>query len=254
MQETWASIVAAHSSEKIEVMGTFLTQLTTYLLLALFFTPLDFSDPLVLRNYGLRAMTKRVKVSLLRKFGISAFRNQLIAAALHALQLALFQRLALPTPISRVTASIPNFREVFRDIFLCTLGREVLYYYLHRLLHNPRLYFHIHKHHHQFAPPLAIAGHHFHPVDYIITGVLPVVIPAWVLKAHVLTMWLNIILVFTEASVVHCRYNFYEMFDLKPTSHDLHHKYNNVNFGVFGAMDYIHGTNFLGERQSIVRK
>ena len=67
-------------------------------------------------------------------------------------------------------------------------------------------------------------------------------------------MWLNIILVFTEASVVHCRYNFYEMFDLKPTSHDLHHKYNNVNFGVFGAMDYIHGTNYLGERQSVTRR
>jgi sterol desaturase/sphingolipid hydroxylase (fatty acid hydroxylase superfamily) len=241
--------VTSYPPETVEVMGTLVTQVTAYSILALVFAPLNY-DLSLLGNYKLRSTSQRIDLNLHGRFFVSALRNQLIAAILHVLYLIALRQIGLPTPICRVTAQIPPFAEVLIDILLCTFGREILYHYLHRMLHHPRVYPYFHRHHHQFNSPVALAGLYFHPVDYILTGVLPIMLPAWVIRVHILTMWLNTILVFTEASVVHCRYDFYGILDLKPKSHDLHHKHKTVNSGVMGIMDYLHGTKFLEKSEA----
>lgn len=253
MERIWIKIVSTYSPEIIEVTGTLLTQLTTYLLLALVFMPLDFSNPFILRNYQLRSTRKPLEFYVWRKFVKSALQNQLIVAILHYVQLLMLRRLVFITSLCRITAEIPPLGEVVADIIICTFSREVLFYYFHRFLHHPLIYRYFHKTHHQFTPPVALAGQHFHPVDYFLTGILPVIIPAFLMRVHVFTMWLNIILVSTEAFVVHCGYDFYGLLDLKPKSHDLHHKHSNVNYGVMGIMDYVHGTRYVEKSQLQLR-
>ena len=43
---------------------------------------------------------------------------------------------------------------------------DAYYYFVHRLLHHPKLYPYVHKLHHQYNLNVAIATEYIHPLDY----------------------------------------------------------------------------------------
>ena len=45
--------------------------------------------------------------------------------------------------------------------------RQVNFYYLHRLLHHPRLYASVHKMHHEYSAPFALMAIYCHPVELV---------------------------------------------------------------------------------------
>lgn len=121
------------------------------------------------------------------------------------------------------------------------LAEEVMFYYIHRVLHEPKFYFAIHRLHHHYIHPVALTALATHPLEHLLLNVLPIVASAHYLHvpANVVQLWT--VLATVNAVLAHCGYR-----TLDATGfHDLHHKYIRGNFGFLGLMDYLHGTSLV---------
>ncbi|KFY40934.1 hypothetical protein V495_05172 [Pseudogymnoascus sp. VKM F-4514 (FW-929)] len=139
----------------------------------------------------------------------------------------------------RIDTSLPGAFEIIRDLVFCIAIREVLFYYSHRLLHQPRFYVPIHKFHHRFIAPVAMAAEFAHPLEHILSNMLPVSVPPQLIGAHIITAWAFIAYVLLETVTVHSGYDFGGNL---ASMHDLHHEKFMVNFGTVGWLDRFHGT------------
>ncbi len=68
---------------------------------------------------------------------------------------------------------LPTFQWVLLELSICILIEELVFYYSHRLLHNPRIYKYIHKKHHEWTAPIAITAIYCHPIEHIFSNLLP---------------------------------------------------------------------------------
>jgi len=73
----------------------------------------------------------------------------------------------------RELPSLPYAIASFVFFIIC---REISFYYSHRLLHHPLLYKHIHKKHHIWTSPVAIAATYAHPVEHVVSNVIPLIL------------------------------------------------------------------------------
>jgi methylsterol monooxygenase len=69
---------------------------------------------------------------------------------------------------------LPTLSKAVTDLFVYLVVEEILFYYFHRLLHHPHVYKHIHKVHHQWTAPIAITAVYCHPIEHIVSNLLPV--------------------------------------------------------------------------------
>ena len=70
----------------------------------------------------------------------------------------------------------PGPVQIVLEIICFMLLREIFFYYSHRLLHHPKIYRHIHKQHHEWQTPIAIAAIYCHPVEHIVSNALPILV------------------------------------------------------------------------------
>ena len=126
---------------------------------------------------------------------------------------------------------------------------DALFYAGHRLLHHPRLYSHVHKVHHAFSHSVSIAATATHPLEYLLSNVLPFVAGPTLLGAHCATIYLWTLFRSAETVVHHSGYDFpFTLFSVLPfqgsaLEHDLHHSKNTGNFGsMFIIWDTVFGT------------
>jgi sterol desaturase/sphingolipid hydroxylase (fatty acid hydroxylase superfamily) len=163
------------------------------------------------------------------------------------MQLFVLRRLTLQKTVYRIEPSLPSIPEILFSVLICTLGREFVFYYGHRALHYPLVYRHFHKQHHKFTTPIALASECCHPVEHILSNILPIIIPPTLLRVHIVVFWLFMTGAILQASVAHSGYDFwFSIFGWRPKVHDLHHELFNVNYGLLGLMDWVHGTRYTG--------
>ncbi|XP_072846127.2 fatty acid hydroxylase domain-containing protein 2 [Pogona vitticeps] len=138
---------------------------------------------------------------------------------------------------------LPTFHWFVLEMAICTLIEEILFYYSHRLVHHPLLYKHIHKKHHEWTAPIGIVSLYAHPVEHVVSNVLPVVTGPFLLRSHVIstTAWLSLALLATTVS--HCGYHLPLL--PSPEFHDFHHLKFNQCYGVLGLLDRLHGTDTI---------
>jgi methylsterol monooxygenase len=138
---------------------------------------------------------------------------------------------------------LPTFHWVLCELVVFTLVEEIMFYYSHRVLHHASIYKYIHKKHHEWTAPIGVTSIYAHPIEHIVSNMLPPVMGPFIMSSHFATalMWFNLALVSTTIS--HCGYHF--PFLPSPEAHDFHHQKFVNNFGVLGVLDRLHGTDTL---------
>ena len=90
-----------------------------------------------------------------------------------------------------------------------------------RLFHQPLLYEHIHKTHHEITDPFSIASIYCHPLEHFLLNLFPVTLGPLLLGAHLSTFWLWYVLVIASTTISHSGYRL--PFLPFPEIHRCHH-------------------------------
>lgn len=242
----WAHFVQTYSPQAIEFTGTLVMQVLTFWLPSIVYLGLDSFFPAFSERHKIQPASKQPSRREIRHCVAVVAQNQLLTSILHLLQLTLITKTGLQNSSYRVEASLPTLAELARDVVLCLLLRESLFYYSHRLFHVPYFYVRIHKKHHKFTAPIALAAQYAHPIEQVVANALPISLPPQIVGSHVLTFWAFLAWELFNTATVHSGYDFFQN---KAKMHDLHHEKFNLNYGSLGLLDWVHGTDELKKRK-----
>ncbi|XP_062602069.1 fatty acid hydroxylase domain-containing protein 2-like [Saccostrea cucullata] len=135
---------------------------------------------------------------------------------------------------------LPTFHWFLLELTVFSLVEELFFYYSHRLLHHRNLYSYIHKRHHEWTAPIGIISLYAHPIEHLVSNLLPPVLGPFLMGSHLCSAWLWFSIALLSTTVAHCGYHFPLL--PSPEAHDYHHKTFINNFGVLGILDRLHGT------------
>uniref|UniRef100_A0A7S2HNS0 Fatty acid hydroxylase domain-containing protein n=1 Tax=Helicotheca tamesis TaxID=374047 RepID=A0A7S2HNS0_9STRA len=146
----------------------------------------------------------------------------------------------------QMNKSLPTGLQIAHDILGFVLVNEMLFYYGHRLLHTRALYASIHKIHHEFRSPVALAAEYCHPLEMLLSDIIPLFSGAILLQTHLYTLYVWIVFATLGTQCHHCGYDWPWMTGAhQPNFHDFHHENFNCNFGNVLLLDWFHKTDVM---------
>ncbi len=132
-----------------------------------------------------------------------------------------------------------NSMDLVYYFVICLILEEIGFYYTHRWFHHPVLYDWFHQFHHRWIAPIAIVALSAHPIEFIVTNLVPLFLGPIILGMNMQYTFMWMTLATFNVIAVHSGIAFAGKMG---GFHDLHHRYKTVNYGVIGLMDYIHQT------------
>lgn len=133
-----------------------------------------------------------------------------------------------------------NWRhELLVKIPIHAIVADVAFYSIHRLFHaSPLLYRHIHRVHHRFSAPTAMACVYAHPLEFAVGNVLPIYLGPVLTNAHPRTCYLWFFLTMLGTCKGHSGYRIFGLAD----PHEDHHVSFLCNYGGMYFSDCLFGT------------
>ncbi|KAI1436266.1 sterol desaturase family [Xylaria sp. CBS 124048] len=248
---TWATLVFSHSPLKIEVVGTLAIRIVFWLIPSILSLLVDALLPgLVgsIKFFGSVSLPPRSALVQARQ-ALLAIANLVLLTALEAGISTVVGFLLQRAPLKTSTA-LPLPWKIIKHMFILYAAREVLTYYAHRcILHNSSGS--IAKFHSQYAhqrtgaAPYSLMLYADHPVPLIFTRLVPVYLPALVLGPHILTYFIFTLLTTVEEMLCMSGYSAVPgilMGDIARRTATHYASNGRGNYGVWGLLDYIHGT------------
>lgn len=118
---------------------------------------------------------------------------------------------------------------------------EVLFFASHRLLHAPALFPWVHKMHHAFTAPFAVAAVYAHPLEHLVSNILSISAGPLVMGSHPVSGCLWGLVCILSTTAAHGGFAF-DAHVSRPL-HDVHHQRFDVNYGVGAFLfDKLRGT------------
>jgi len=240
--DLWNTILDffGHDEFNVRVWGTFFISFIAYWSIGIFYTYVDVTgSPKFILKYKIQDI-KAYPISKAQLWDLLKVlaQNQLMAIPLLYLTFYNDKRNGFV-----LETELPSIWTCVRDFLVFVGVREITFYYSHRLLHHPYFYKRIHKKHHTWISPIAIAAAYCHPIEHILSNVLPIAIGPAIMKSHTILLWIWICYATFETLTVHSGFH---LPLLKSSEfHDYHHLKFNYNYGVLGVLDYIHGTDSM---------
>ncbi|KAL7028095.1 hypothetical protein ACKWTF_005719 [Chironomus riparius] len=138
---------------------------------------------------------------------------------------------------------VPDFGRVIYDLIICIMVDEIGFYYTHRLVHQKHLYKWIHKKHHEWSAPISITAIYAHPLEHILSNVLPVGLGPVFANSHLSVAWIWYTL--AQLTTLNNHSGFHFPFFHSSEFHDFHHMKFMECYGKLGLLDRIHNTDKL---------
>ncbi|KFG85613.1 C-4 methylsterol oxidase [Metarhizium anisopliae] len=131
----------------------------------------------------------------------------------------------------------PTARGFVLEVLGSLLVFEVLFYYIHRLMHTRLFYRPVHAMHHRMTDKVCLGAFYVHPVEFLMVGFGAFMGAVALTRTHFSTMlFLGVV---AELAGLY----FHELGEVSGVmSHESHHVRGAKNFGSIGLMDVLHGT------------
>jgi len=248
---TWTTLIMSLPPLHIELVGSFAIRVIFYWIPTLLFTAFDnimpqLSSDLRIRHGTLPSGRDQFWI------GINGLTNQLIATAIQGLiQFAYAKLLMYKTPVFDIGTTLPMPWTLLTEVLLIFTVREILMYTLHRfVLHNPRRWrtlsrLHSIHHRHSKSPMFALRAQYAHPIDYFLLQFLPIYLPAYFRRVHLLTFFLALAIYSLESALIYSGYDvFWGLLGGTVRRIDRHHSPGGekMDFGIWGIIDWVTGT------------
>lgn len=129
---------------------------------------------------------------------------------------------------------------VFSVVVIMVL-HDAWFYFVHRLMHHPKIYRHVHLVHHQSTDPSPFAAFSFHPIEAFLEAAVYIVF-AFLLPVHLVALWTWQFIQLTLNVIAHLGYEVYPKnfnthwlfkFKTPSTHHNMHHARFKGNYGLY---------------------
>lgn len=244
IRSRWEAVYDRFTPEQLVSVVPLVILLVAYWVVGLLHLALDYTRlPAFLYKYKIQ---KSERASLKPAMVWTLFKNVLFSQCFIFLPMALLMGYFYSKDsIYGITVSrdLPDPMDMLKHFGVFLLCEEVMFFYAHWALHQPIFYSKIHKIHHQFTAPIALAAIYAHPAEVILGNIIPMITGPILCKTHVLTYMLWTVVGIVGTSVHHCGYRFPWTlpFDHQPEFHDYHHEFfNRGNYGLLGKTTISH--------------
>jgi Delta7-sterol 5-desaturase len=140
-----------------------------------------------------------------------------------------------------VTTTYQSVGWEFVKFGILILLTDLMFYWVHRLMHHPKIYFSVHEMHHQHIATSVWSSFYFSKSELILNWMFVVMLPLCLFSIHYHTFNLYLIVISLSLVKSHSGINIGEIYT--SSYHDIHHVKFNLNYGSSLAIwDKLFGT------------
>lgn len=214
---TWYTLILSHPPLRVELIGSLAVRVVFYVLPSAVFFAFDFLFPTAAVSakaqgtFGLplKGASRARTLQYFRIVGWS-LANVLLAALAQLTIEFLLTKVLLFRSALRVSTTLPTPFAIIVDVVRGYLVREVLTYIIHRYaLHGSKSF--LAKAHqswyHDIDAPFPLCASYDHPAAYLLHTFLPIYLPAFLFRFHLLTYLLFLTLISLEETFAYSGYS-----------------------------------------------